>query len=355
MVYNDSERTNEEIDLKRRLVEATDAVRKKFQTLKNRDIEQRLILDKVYEPITKPLKDISEIATDAKSRLLDPPIAPSLSSKKPQSESISLTSPITTKRVYKEVEEEDQEDNPTFSQSSFMPTPPDSSISGRTSTSSMSERSSDAAIIHSLPNNYIEDLRSNKSGYDTIYGIRIDPDSNKLLMGNAEVRFVGNTITFWRGNKKLKSVQANSELYDLLFLKLPPVLRSESKTISHINIIVYGDILKLTNAVYRDYDVKKGINDSRSKKYLEVIKPAISYGVKTRSKHEGHGIRASKLPTQKVFNYSRRAVDYVYWNKPKELVDRLRLLWSSKMAGHTGHDNEILSIIEELREEGIVH
>ena len=40
-------------------------------------------------------------------------------------------------------------------------------------------------------------------------------------------------------------------------------------------------------------------------------------------------------------------------NKPKELVDRL--LWSSKVAGHTGHDNEIMSIIEELREWGIIY
>ena len=36
-------------------------------------------------------------------------------------------------------------------------------------------------------------------------------------------------------------------------------------------------------------------------------------------------------------------------------MDRLRLLWSSKVAGHTGHDNEIMSIIEELWEEGIIY
>ena len=64
-------------------------------------------------------------------------------------------------------------------------------------------------------------------------------------------------------------------------------------------------------------------------------------------------IKAALLPKKKQlsFNY----LEYVYWNKPKEVVDRLRLLWSSKVAGHTGHDNEIMSIIEELREEDIIY
>ena len=47
-------------------------------------------------------------------------------------------------------------------------------------------------------------------------------------------------------------------------------------------------------------------------------------------------------------------IDYVHWNDPNELVDRLRLLNASRQAGHTVHDNEILSIIEELREAGII-
>lgn len=44
----------------------------------------------------------------------------------------------------------------------------------------------------------------------------------------------------------------------------------------------------------------------------------------------------------------------MYWNDLNELVDRLRLLVASTIAGHTGHNNEIISIIEELREADIV-
>ncbi|CAG9137606.1 unnamed protein product, partial [Plutella xylostella] len=44
----------------------------------------------------------------------------------------------------------------------------------------------------------------------------------------------------------------------------------------------------------------------------------------------------------------------VYWDDPNELIERLQLLIASKDAGNTNHDNEILSIIEELKEAGII-
>lgn len=56
-----------------------------------------------------------------------------------------------------------------------------------------------------------------------------------------------------------------------------------------------------------------------------------------------------------LMRYDRNEhVRYTYWDDPNELVDRLRLLMASQAAGHTGHTNEIISIIEELRESKIV-
>jgi len=45
------------------------------------------------------------------------------------------------------------------------------------------------------------------------------------------------------------------------------------------------------------------------------------------------------------------AIDYVHWDK---LVDRLRLLDASHRSGNNIHDNEMLSIIEELREADLI-
>ena len=52
---------------------------------------------------------------------------------------------------------------------------------------------------------------------------------------------------------------------------------------------------------------------------------------------------------------SNSPIDYVHWDDPNELVDRLRLLMAERQAGNPSHDNEIQSIIEELREAEIIY
>lgn len=61
----------------------------------------------------------------------------------------------------------------------------------------------------------------------------------------------------------------------------------------------------------------------------------------------GLGLERSFIP------YNQNIV-YEYYDDPNELCDRLKLLTSSKGAGNTNHDQEINSIVEELRERGIV-
>ncbi|KAI8123498.1 hypothetical protein CVS40_5822 [Lucilia cuprina] len=50
-----------------------------------------------------------------------------------------------------------------------------------------------------------------------------------------------------------------------------------------------------------------------------------------------------------------RKPKYIYWDDPNELVNRLRLLTSSSSVGHNNHKNEIISIIEELKEANIIY
>ena len=39
-------------------------------------------------------------------------------------------------------------------------------------------------------------------------------------------------------------------------------------------------------------------------------------------------------------------IDYMHWDDPNELVDRLRLLMAERQAGNPSHDNEIQSIFQ---------
>lgn len=61
----------------------------------------------------------------------------------------------------------------------------------------------------------------------------------------------------------------------------------------------------------------------------------------------GEGLEHNFIP------YTENIV-YEYYDDPNELCERLKLLLSSKSAGNTNHDQEINSIIEELRERNII-
>lgn len=98
-----------------------------------------------------------------------------------------------------------------------------------------------------------------------------------------------------------------------------------------------------------DDDCKyKGPGVKRSKIAIPVARLQKSIKkIKTRKyKHGGHLER-------KFIPYTENIV-YEYYDDPNELCDRLKLLLSSKGAGNTNHDQEINSIIEELRERNVI-
>lgn len=66
------------------------------------------------------------------------------------------------------------------------------------------------------------------------------------------------------------------------------------------------------------------------------------------------GSISRELPLEKEFVPYTDNIAYEYYDDPNEICDRLRLLVMSKASGNTNHDQEINSIIEELREAYII-
>jgi len=128
-------------------------------------------------------------------------------------------------------------------------------------------------------------------------------------------------------------------LYELIFKRVPDdVICTEDDKQK------YKSLLLTTNAHRYNHDPHDRVRSNREYKYKHVIAPLISTEPKKKS---GRG-----LPRAMTLNDN--AIDYVHWDDPNELVDRLRLLEASRQVGHNAHDNEMLSIIEELREAGII-
>lgn len=104
----------------------------------------------------------------------------------------------------------------------------------------------------------------------------------------------------------------------------------------------YGSILLATNAYRHGYRADGRIRGNKGHKYMNIVRPLVT-GPK-----KGKGVIPSTM------RLTDNKIDYVHWDDPDELVDRLRLLDASRRAGNNAHDNEILSIVEELREAGFI-
>lgn len=104
---------------------------------------------------------------------------------------------------------------------------------------------------------------------------------------------------------------------------------------------MYERVIKLTGLNRRDHGTGT-LMGGNSKKYQSVIKPLADRpgGDKT-----GGGLLRYEPSVR---------VRYRFFDDPNEICDRLRLLVGERRAGNDGVNGEILSIVEELRELGVI-
>ena len=126
--------------------------------------------------------------------------------------------------------------------------------------------------------------------------------------------------------------------------------RPNSSIYTDNDLAQYKEILEHSCAHRRDVKPSSQINGNQSFKYKNIIQKLVQrspppYNLRERV---GKGISSQMQLTA-------NNIDFVYWNDPNELVDRLRLLIASQHAGHTNHNNEIISIIEELKKANIIN
>ena len=207
-----------------------------------------------------------------------------------------------------------------------------------------------------LPRKYIEEILLKKPGprnikYDTTYGLRYNFQTNKFYIGDSEAKIKGNEILV-----NDKTYQITPGLLELLFLNKPNSYNNEDEK-------NYIDILKITNAQFRNYDSTKQIRGSKSYKYKTVI--GQHFPTHQRIKNlESHtrsvstfnsgitkpSINCYPIDRDMMMEAPSKSKKYVYYDEPNKLVDRLRFLIASEQTGNNSNTNEINSIIEKLME-----
>lgn len=327
--------------LKTQIIKSAESVRRKLKTIRDLKSNNDMVIDSIFKPISEPLKQMADKSTPAKEFTKE-----SVSPLKKYIKRKSSTPMTGIQKKTKFLGDNDFYGSDTDSDKNI-------DFFHKTSDHSEDEDPEQSTKYFSEPNisslSYKTDENDSSDSnrcmsmsekYENIpFGIR--RERGKLMMGTSRV-----SVDDYKIRVARQIYLRTPGLYDLLFKKSPDL-----SLVTEDDKQNYKKMLLATNVHRRDYSATKPIKSNKGLKYTKVIKPLFmklsKNCVSTESLSHGSG-----LPIIKKLNQN---TDYVYWDDANELVDRLKLLIASRDAGNTGLDNEIISIIEELRESGIIN
>ena len=171
----------------------------------------------------------------------------------------------------------------------------------------------------------------NKPFRDKTFGIRIE--GGRHYIGNQHVIIDNNNIILSKYNERFEGTRG---LWELIMSKTP-------KNYTDKDYDNYEDLMIITNALHRvndeDNPHPKGSGSTKWKKLLSPIwyrkKGGLYRFPKKKEGYEGKGV-------------------VVIPSDPNALLERLDLLLASQDAGHTGVGNELVSICDELKRQGVL-
>lgn len=346
MMNNDREK------IVREIAKTSNSIRKKYRFLKTGKMEEDDALERHFKPISEPLKQLVENTVGVEYDDDEAKIEPLsiLEDKKGSLHGTSLNNITSTPKRFKRMRIHQLSDVVTStpihdvkprqllhdktapSAEEIYETSPESLVTSvRRSLQTSDGQNSLKSRLGPLAQKYVVAIMSQdkNSQMDYVYGVKFTDKG--MMLGDKYFDVDKNDNILINGTKYV----GTPGLYELIFMKRP-----NDKIYTENDLQKYKSILITTNAHRRYGNVKQPVLGNKGLKYKDIIAPLFG-------KKFGKGI-----PSAMTLNNNK--IDYVHWNDPNELVDRLRLLEASSQAGNNAHDNEILSIIEELYEAGII-
>ena len=192
-----------------------------------------------------------------------------------------------------------------------------------------------------------------KKSVDLSFGIYAQ--NGKFKIGDKIINIEDNDITVKdNGGNILKTFEGTPGFWELVTSKDPKPEKYTDEDLSK-----YQQLVILTNTAYRGNDPEKNNpKSSKSKKWENIIKP-IWEAIKEQKKAEYIEFEEpDEGDAYKLFDTDGEGIKgkglKFLPSDPNALIDRFDLLFSSKKAGHTGVRNEIISILDELKRQGVI-
>lgn len=311
------------------LVKTRNVLRDKYKTLVLGQSDLANRLEETFKPITNPIKELIEhtkLKTNASKNVpFDVRLKKEESNDKRKIE-FETSTPLTKKRFSNQNNDDYDDFDESVSYKSF-----ESNLENNDINDDLQENNSTLSNLTEL---------ENRKKLDTVYGAHKGKDG-KWRFGNTAFTITDDKIIIGQQRWNL-----TPGLFQLLFHKNP-------KNYDKTELALYKKILLQTNTHHRNYDPKQQIKGNSSKKYRKIIKNLI-YNKSDEVDHSLKNNQSKNISGLGIMEFTSKKPNFIYWDDPNELVDRLRLLISSQSAGHNNHNNEIVSIIEELKEAELI-
>ncbi|XP_070158059.1 uncharacterized protein [Polyergus mexicanus] len=277
----------------REIVKTSESIRKKYRFLKTGQMEEDVALEKHFKPIIEPLKQLVENTINVESN--EAKIEPSIMLKDKHLKKESGTKRTRSSPYVEEVFE----------------TMPETFV---TSVQHQLQTSEGQNILRThlgpLGQKYVGAILSQdkNNSMDYVYGVKFCNEG--MMMGN-KIFDADKDDNIMIGGIRYMGTPG---LYELIFKRMP-----DGDVYTEDDKIKYKNILLATNAHRCGNDIRNPVLSNKGYKYKNIIAPLIS------NKKAGRGIN---IPRAMTLNDNK--IDYVHWNDPNELVDRLRLLEASR-------------------------
>lgn len=317
-----------ERQVKEQLIKSVNSIKQKLKGMRDQEDETELRFQKVFKPITGPMKIISDVLNPANNSIYE---------KKQNTKSSNASDDeIFQDSIDNTVRDQPAEDTVDEICHDYKTPIKSESINIET----------DEIIPLWMFNEKIVD---DSNVLNIPFGIR--SASKQLMMGNEPVTFT----EIGYGDNKINIAIIGDKKYEITPGIKELLLRKNPNydIVAEKDMLVYKDILVNTHAHKRNFNPTGQIKGDRSRKY-NIIKRLFSEGNQIRNdpndnlkKYDGGKLGIS-------LKRYKKNTDLVYWDDPNELIERLKLLIASRDAGNNNLDNEIISIIEELREAKII-
>lgn len=337
---------NQQIEILRQMDKAREAIKRKYNLIKSNKFETESFVKETFKPMIEPLEKLAENNSKLSQRkkkkysgLLQP------KKEETMDEKDVLVKSMENEDISSKV---DSFENLNFANTSdaekYLPSKVDSFENVNFSNTSDAEKFDENEVFQTPPsdslNKYLSMLKKQQiTTLDTVYGVRKLQNGN-LMIGDQQINFEDDKI--YIGND---TFDRSNGLVELLFKKKPL-----TTAVTKDDLTLYGRIIQKTNAHRKYYKAHEEVRNQPSEKFRDIISPLIKTPKKSSTVGDGFALSQPYKIAR-----PRSQIDYIYWDDPNELVERLRLLLAETSAGNQNHVNEIQSIIEELREAEIIY